>query len=443
MRLLISHLMLAVVLTACGFSQDSTTGQQQRSIPDSGYVLQNVIIRGNELTKDFVIIREMSLKQGSRITEQALAYDRERIYSLGLFNRVEIWTAPTDSVNADILVEVHERWYLFPYPILGIRDRDWSRLYYGVGLLHYNFRGRDEKLSCSLVLGYNPSVSLYYRNPFLDQAGTTFLEAQIALNKVSNRSQQFAPGESDYDERHVSFGLTVGKRLGIENTFWLSAGYEIVDLSGHIPVRTLSPGGVDRYPIFGFGYTYDTRDLASYPAYGTLLAASVTTFGMPSDFVNYIRYAADARRYIPLPGNLVLTGRIFTNLVAAGPLPAYNHVYFGYSERIRGHFKEILEGENIFGMSSEFHVPIVPARFFTVGFLPSAFSVWKFALIGTVFGDAGTTWYRGEPLAVDQLVKGYGCGLNVLLAYDAVLRFEYAWNEHRQGQFILDAGTSF
>ncbi len=444
MRSILQYITLLLLLAGMARSQDSTfVPSLQHPYPDSGYVVRNITIRGNETTKDFVILREMSVRPGSRATEEAIQYDRNRIYSLGLFNNVQIWIQPLSGVDADLLVEVHERWYIFPYPIFGLRDRDWSKVYYGVGLIHTNFLGRNEKLAASLVLGYNPSISLSYRNPFLDDTGTSFLEASLSYNKVRNRSTTLLAGESDFDERHFSTGLTLGKRFGIQHTIWLSVGYEVVDLSDHVPLRTLSPTGVDKYPIVSLGYSYDTRDLAIYPTYGTFFRASVTKNGVPGADVNYVRYAADVRRYVPLTGSLVITGRIFTDVFAAGRLPEYNHVYFGYGERIRGHFKEILEGENIFGMSSELRMPIIPIRYFTVGFLPPAFNLWKFGVLASIFGDAGTTWYRGQPLATNRLVKGYGAGIDILFAYDAVLRLEYALNEERRGEFILDVGAPF
>jgi len=94
-------------------------------------------------------------------------------------------------------------------------------------------------------------------------------------------------------------------------------------------------------------------------------------------------------------------------------------------------------------LSSELHFTILPTRYFFVGFLPQEFGVWKFGIVAAAFGDAGTVWFRNAPLAYDNVVKGYGVGLHFLLPYSAVLRTEYAWNEARRGQFIIDAGAAF
>ena len=61
----------------------------------------------------------------------------------------------------------------------------------------------------------------------------------------------------------------------------------------------------------------------------------------------------------------------------------------------------------------------------------------------TGYGDAGMVWFRGTPVALDRLAKGYGVGINYLLPYGLVLRTEYAFNEVRRGQFIIDVGASF
>ena len=96
------------------------------------------------MTKEHVILREMSLKIGDTLTQQAKDLDRNNIYNLRLFNKVDI----EDSVyqnQATVIVTVSERWYFIPFPVLGMKYRDISKLYYGAGIMHQNFGGRNEK----------------------------------------------------------------------------------------------------------------------------------------------------------------------------------------------------------------------------------------------------------------------------------------------------------
>ena len=100
-------------------------------VPDSLWSVDSIIVTGNFHTKSFVIVREMTLRPGLPITRRRLEYDQNRIYSLRLFNEVRMAVVPSAQGFAHVVVEVSERWYIFPYPIFGIRDRDWSRIFFG------------------------------------------------------------------------------------------------------------------------------------------------------------------------------------------------------------------------------------------------------------------------------------------------------------------------
>ncbi len=411
-------------------------------VRDSALVVADVILSGNSQTKDFVILREMSMRRGVRITRQLIDYDKNRIYSLGLFNRVEIDLIPAVDSTATLVVNVHERWYIFPYPIFGLTDRDWSKVFYGFGIVHNNFLGRNEKIYTSFIFGFNPSVRLTYRNPFLTEDGANFLSASLAYSTVRNRSL-LAQAGTNFDEHHFSASVTLGKRFGIAHSLWLSASYEIVDIPDFQPGRTIAPDGKDQFPIMELGYALDTRDLGEYPGDGTLARLTITKYGIPGNQLDYVRYDGDLRRYVPIGGRVTLQGRAFADLVAGGTVPPYNHAYFGYGERIRGHFTEVNEGEHIVGVSSEAHYMLFSPHYFKVGFLPEEFGLWRFAIAVAAFADAGSVWFRGQPLALDQFIKGYGIGLHFLLPYSAVLRVEYARNEARRGEFIIDVGATF
>jgi outer membrane protein assembly factor BamA len=102
-----------------------------------------------------------------------------------------------------------------------------------------------------------------------------------------------------------------------------------------------------------------------------------------------------------------------------------------------------MEGENLFGVSTEMHYPLLKPVYFKFDFLPAEFSILKFGVVAAAFADAGTVWFRHQPFAVNNFAKGYGVGIHFILPYSWILRTEYAWNEMRQGEFILDLGSSF
>ncbi len=413
------------------------------SFPDSLFRVDSVKISGNEDTKDFVILREMTLQNGGLITHEATDYNKNRIYSLGLFNRVEIEVEPTSGSTANLNVVVYEKWFIYPYPIFGLRDRDWTRLYYGLGLVHINFRGRNEKLYASFALGFDPWVSLSYRNPFLDEKGTNFLESRFSYNKVRNRSVTLQQQFGDFDEEQFNISTTFGKRFGIQHTSWVTVGYRSVSIPQLNLMSTTDIGRNDRFLQTTLGYVYDTRDLGEYPSYGSFVSLGVTKFGIFSPSVDFAHYNMDFRKFIPLTSEFVVAGKIFSVLASGGEVPSYEHVYFGYGDRIRGHYKEVMEGEDLLGASTEFHYTLLSPKYFKVGFLPKEFALWRFGITAAVFADAGTIWYRGDKINWSHLPSGYGLGLHFLMPFNIVLRAEYARNELGRGEFIFAMGSSF
>jgi outer membrane protein assembly factor BamA len=424
----------------------SLLAQDSSSVVASGLepvTIDRIVIRGNQVTKDYVILREMSLKPGDTLSLKGADYDQNRIYSMGLFNRVQLSYRVVDH-KATLYVDVQERWYIFPFLVLGFKDRDWSKLYYGLGVLHDNFRGRNEKIYASFALGYDPFFTLRYQNPILGLESNLFLSSRVYYSRERNKSLVSQQSGPNFDEDQYGLEGTLGKRFGLFRSLSLTLGYGVLTVSQNEVGRTLSPSGRDAFISAGLAFSHDTRDLVQYPSTGTYLGVSFSKYGLGESVVNYYRVNLDSRTFIPVLDAVTLAGRLFVNLAGGGSVPNYGHVYFGYEERIRGHFKEVYEGEDILGSSLELRVPIIPVHFLKVGAIPiPEFSVWRLGVYAALFGDAGKVWYRSDTFNLHGLLRGYGVGLNFLLPYSGVFRVEYALNEVRRGEFIFDISSSF
>jgi len=103
--------------------------------------VKRIVFIGNEKTKSEIIARELTFDVGSKIDTSDLAYSENRVYGTGLFNRVKIWAERDSSDSSIVYVWVNERWYIWPFLILGWKDRDLKKLFYGAGLIHTNFSG--------------------------------------------------------------------------------------------------------------------------------------------------------------------------------------------------------------------------------------------------------------------------------------------------------------
>jgi outer membrane protein assembly factor BamA len=422
------------------------------------FTVDSVLITGNKDTKDFVILREMALKPGSPITEHAMHFDEERLYSTGLFTRVNIDLVPTSPGKANIIVTVREGWWILPAPFVGFRDGDWiwRKLYFGGDISDINFRGRRETVDASAAFGYDPSKSLSYSTPFLDDSGKYFLQTRIGYNRVTNKSLRVLTSDTEsFDEYHFTPALTLGKRFTNSQSASISTAFNMVDVRGFTPApgtqTSLSTppgtaGGIDRYMTFAAGYAFDTRDLSQYPTQGSYDQFSVTKYGLPGHIVNYVRYNADVREFQPLFDHFVLATRAVTDIAAAGPTPSYDHLYTYYNYNVRGHYRDVDEGEDILGFTAEIHHPIFDTRYVKFGNVPpqlEAFDTWRIGLGATVFVDAAQVWFRGQPVAINRSFRGYGCGLDLLLGYAGILRAFVARNELNKTSVGFAAGAEF
>jgi len=414
-------------------------------------VIDTILISGNEKTKDYIILDEMTLKPGSEATPEAIEFDRNRIYSLGLFTRVDISYGISEGQRL-LRVDVSERWYLIPVPIFGFRDGDPKRPYYGGGLLHNNFRGRNQKLLGLIVFGHNPSLALSFFDPLIDDNHDLYFDTGLSFSKIRNKSIVQSTLAGDYDELHYNLSATIGKRFSLYQWAGITLGYQIVEVTDPYPWRTTAADGIDRFLYGGISYRFDSRDLREYPSEGRFLSVYVTKSGFGESSISYTRFGTDFRTYIPLPLSLTFAGRVHGTIVSGGRLPTYGHVFFGYGERIRGYFTTVFEGENMVGTTVELRYPLVKAFDIHVTEvpLPPEFSVWRFGISVAIFADAGLVWcrsstdecpepaIRADKIQFSSFFSGYGAGIRFLLPYGVVVRTEYAYNEYFEGQFILD-----
>ncbi len=409
----------------------------QTTDPDSLRVVQ-IVVSGNHHTRDFVILREMKTTAASRLDLQQLELDRLRIESLGLFTRVEAVPLKTDE-GVVIVVLVSERWYLFPFPILDRHEKDWSKFSYGFGLQHMNLRGRNEQVSTAVWWGYNPEYQLSFTSPWLLGRGGMFVTLEALRQRVRSLSLQFPR----YEQEVQGVFFTLGQRFGYHTFVALTGGYRQVRVDQPLPGATLSADGVDRAPQGAVSASYDTRDLREYPRRGWWVSAEVRGVGLPRWAAPYVLWSVDARRYQSVAKGTSLAVRA-SGSCAQGHVPAYDRFYLGYGERIRGHFREVAEGDSRVIVASELRFTLLPVTYFQLaaaeGLLHDYGRNLKFGVNAGIFCEAGSAWFRGDS-GHRVWWRGFGAGVHFHLPYGYVLRVEYAWDGNLRGEAIVDLGV--
>jgi len=402
----------------------------------NGLTVSKVIVNGNRVTERDVIVREMLLEEGGVYSDSLRIVSERRIHSLFLFNNVEIIPVP-DNQQVALLVNVTERLFLYPFPVLNVEDRDWEKLTYGGGFAHVNFRGRAEKLFGSLFFGYKPGFEFGYDNPWIGGPENRYTLSVL----VSRFSWQHKTEE--FDERHFTSAISVGKYWNRYLATFVKMDYDRIVLPDSLSNRLAT--GNNREELFGFAVvnSFDNRDFTAYPSSGWLLQNSILFESILRPENRYIQVTTDARRYLQW-NDIILAGRLL-HIGTFGNLPLYRTVYFGFSERVRGHFSEVYEGKHSILGSAEFRFPLLQDRLISLPsfFLPpSSTQNLKFGLNGAIFIDSGIIWSQPAQLATDNIVTGFGVGLHFRLPYIEIARLEAGFDLDFNSEIIFEVGAA-
>ena len=101
-------------------------GNNDLSKDNVEHQISKIIITGNKITKESIILRELSFKKGDLIDisklEKIEDESKVNLTNLNLFNFITISNTVKEK-KIIISIEVIERWYIWPYPILEISSQ--------------------------------------------------------------------------------------------------------------------------------------------------------------------------------------------------------------------------------------------------------------------------------------------------------------------------------
>lgn len=411
------------------------------------FLIDTIEIKGNETTEDFIIMRELTITRGDTLRPEIASYNRERIYSLNIFNEVKLVPYSFNNKNT-LRIDIEESWYIYPIPFVTLKDKDWDKISYGISVAIRNFRGRNESLRGVFALGYDPSFGFSYFNPNISYNHNLHFESSFSYSKVTNKSltAENLYGGS-FEQKIFVSRLSFGKRFG--NFHWLTAttGFDYIETPFYIKGINASDGSIDRTIILGMSYVYDTRDLIQYPKDGIYSFISFEFKGLGIDGINYRIANLDFREYRSFFDKLTAKWRLSVRHSGGSLVPYYDYSFLGYSERVRGHFfDDEREGNDRLIGSVELNYPVIEEtrlNLYFIPLLPKSLLSYRVALIAELFGDTGTTRNSGEPVAINKFDSGYGAGLSFLFLPYAIFRLELAFDEKGESEWIFDIGASF
>lgn len=409
-------------------------------------VVDSIEIRGNETTEEFIILREMTFEEGDTVTAKMLDYNRERVYSLGLFNFVKVYLIEKEEDHVICVIDVKESWYVYPIPFLNFKEKSWDKVSYGINLRYRNFRGRNETINAKVSLGHDPNYSLSYFNPVLSEDYDIFMHVFTSLGKAGNNSDRAERLHgSDFEYNTINGGFRVGKRIDQFNSASLMFNYNYIEAPAeNYESITASGRRVDAFPELGLVYQYDTRDLAQFANDGLYIRMQYKHLGFEVNDIDYNVFTFDFREYRTIL-DFIAKWRVNYRHTYGKLVPYYDHSFLGLGEFVRGHRDDKQEGNNYILASVEAAYPVVDEFDLEVDLplIPTRLTSARIAIHLTTFADAGSAYDNEVGLNFNNFYSGWGFGLSILfLPYNA-LRLEYAFDEYRNGEFILGTGFSF
>ncbi|MCX6640149.1 MAG: BamA/TamA family outer membrane protein [bacterium] len=398
----------------------------QVSIPDSSalnFPIKEILITGNEITQNEIILREMKIKPGMLVTETVLERDRLRVQGLNLFGRVEFLLSRED-ISSILTIKVTEEWYIFPLPYWQLTDQKPPKLIYGFRYLQKNFRGRAESFSGSLWGGENHGFAFSHVNPWMK--GTPALSRSINVYQITQASRNLAVHDQGLEHRQTVAEATVGKRWTLEFSGQVGVRFRLIQADNSQQLAT--SGAVDQILEANFGVIWDGRDLWQFPRRGFYGLSRFSHGWILNSDHQFSRLIEDFRVYVPYR-RTSLCARLAWQ-PGWGEIAPYDWYIVEDSTPIRS-FRLCDEGKSLVLTSLETRIVLFPLHYFTwqdAPYFKQYFTNLRYGLAAEVFVDAGDVYNKGTEITSSSLMWGYGGGLILRLPYVDVIRLECSWN---------------
>lgn len=394
--------------------------------------LKDVVIEGNEKTKDFVIERELSFEPGDPVNIHQVDQSLRRILMLGYFDEISRDFSEEDDPDETVLtINLTER--KTGSATFGVSYSTVDRLVGFVEAADDNFLGRGQRVNATARFGKKlQEYELGFYEPYIDKTGTSL---GVNLYRRSRQQQIVLKGETEVSsaQRTTNGGdLTLGRPFGEFTRGRLTFRVEnnrYDDISG-----PPNPSYEDyKNRMVGFGVNTNTSDHPFNPTEGykndAYLELGTRMFGGD---LQYAKLRLEHSRYFEVKdGGYVLAVRGLGGRLLGGDA-GREAFSIGGADTLRGYpyggYEGSLVGDHMLVMNAEFRFPIFEK------------------VTGVVFTDWGTTWNKNESMGLQDLANSYGLGVRLDTPL-GLLRLDYGWGKNvedqRKGQFYFGIGQMF
>lgn len=450
------------------FCYTSLFAQNNTYNKDSAVIISDIIITGNKKTRNNIILREMVIQKRDTVLKseltQKVELSKQLIFNTTLFVSTEIVVAQGADNEVTLIIDVKERWYIFPLPYFKWVDRNFNewwtthkasldRVNYGLKFFHNNLTGRNDKLSLNLITGYNRQTSLRYEIPFFDkklQHGFSMgfgISKQKEVNYATSlgNERQFLKLEENFTREFESANFTYSYR---PDQYWRhNVRFNYISDKVADTIVKLNPNyfGLGRnklqYAELLYGIQYIKTNYNPYPTKGLMVKGSIGKRGFNSNLDMWQLQIASLFAF-PIKnkgyGKIEFAGttKFPTNNIFI------NQQLFGYGDfTLRG--QELYVADGLAGAISKLTLGYELANFkIKTPIKNKAYSKIPFRVFAKVFSDFGYSYNPNvtNNLLNNKLMRTWGVGVDILSIYDFVLRLEYGFNQFGNSGLFVNTG---
>jgi outer membrane protein insertion porin family len=299
-------------------------------------VIESIALDGNDVTRDYVILREIDTKPGWVLNEKALAKDLRRVFNLGFFSEITPNFEPGSSPEKIVLV-------------IKVKEAKTNTINFGGGY------GEREGWFGFVDLSMNNLLGTGHGTMIRAQWGQTLTTYQLKYYYPWFMTDVFGPRTSmtyrvwntagpDIYGNEIRDSLRIGWDASLSRPFReyfshaFSFGSETViprDESTVTNAVSFEPYVAD---FIGYSLSYDTRDFWMNPTEGKFYTVSVRKGWKKTSVVtNYTKFGLDMNEFYKLAPSQVFALHMTTG-IGYGDIPLGELYWCGGANTVRGYF---------------------------------------------------------------------------------------------------------
>jgi outer membrane protein insertion porin family len=420
-------------------------------VENSQSYVEQIIIQGNNRTKDKVIRRELAVAPGQIYDSVKADQSKKRLENLQYFEKVDISPQDTTVPNRkNMVVTVEEKRTGSITFGAGFSSVDSLLGYVEITQGNFDifnfpyFTGGGEKFRVRLQYGLErQDVEVSFKEPW-------FLEQRLALGyDLFYHNATYL--SNYYNQRDVGASVSLSRAFG---AFWAGSitytlqDYDLYDFASNSSPQLLQEQGWKTDSSITLGMSFDNRDSVLLSRHGVHADVSAEFAGGPLlGQTNTYKVQGDIQKYTLLPYDMILTTALATGVVNfydnSTEVPIFQRFFLGGSRSIRGFGnrdigpiddnQQPLGGDTMAYTNIELTFPIMDR------------------VRGAIWNDMGfldpRPFHYTEAIHEGDAAAGVGLRLNLPIG---PLRLDYGipykdqgYNHNNTGKFSFDVGYQF